>query len=165
MNPLAAEADNERVTTFVIPAGSTGFRSRKAPPWPLVDLKHLRAAWHTGARLAGCKVGELVEQSYPEVYHTATMVGRDGLHIILCHMHHPLVAFVAVRRDWYTTEFIDPPAWATAYSAVGFEPLDADLLLAPFDDADTSQLSAEDWRQIRYWRPPTLGAVLFNRWD
>lgn len=155
------------MTTFTIPAGATGFTDFRASPLPLVDLKRLRAAWHTGARLADCRTGALIEQCYPESFHTVTMVDRHGtvLHVALCHMHYPLIAFVTDQPRWYTTEFVDPPKWASAYSAVGFETLSADVLLSPLDAVDTSQLTAADRSQIRHWRPPTVGATLFNRWD
>jgi len=109
--------------------------------------------------------GELDEQRYPATFHTATIIDRHGLHVILCHAHYPLLAFVSGRRDWYTTEFVDPPVWPGGYVAAGFTTLSAAVLLSPLGDVDTSLLSAEEWRQIRHWQPPTVGAALFNKWD
>lgn len=84
---------------------------------------------------------------------------------MLCHAHYPLLAFVCGVRDWYSTEFIDPPGLADQYVRFGFTTLTADVLLSPLADLDTSAISNEEWRQIRYWQPPTVGAALFNRWD
>jgi hypothetical protein len=153
------------VTAFVVPRGATGFRSSKSAPLPLVDLKHLRAAWHAAAHLAAGRIGEFDEQSYPRTFHVAKVTGRDGLNVILCHAHFPLVAFATGQHAYYTTEFTDPPNWASAFAAAGFDAMSAAALLSPLEDADTSDLLADDWRQIRRWRPATLGAALFNSWD
>lgn len=152
--------------TFRIPRGVTGFYNAKAAPLPCVDLKRLHGAWHFAARLAGGRTGEFIEQSYPEVFHTATIEGEQAPYAaILCHAHFPVVAFVSHRTTWYETEFVDPPTWAHAYSDYGFETLSADFLLSAPEAVDLSQLSASERGQIRSWKPPTLGAILFNRWD
>lgn len=39
------------------------------------------------------------------------------------------------------------------------------MLLSPLSSVDTSALSAEEWQHIDYWRPETVGAVLFNSWN
>jgi hypothetical protein len=153
------------VTAFAIPPGATGFCSPSAAPLPLVDLKLVRSAWHSTAWLAQGQAGELDEQQYPATFHTATILHRHGQYVMLCHAHYPLLAFVSGVRDSYTTEFIDPPGLAGKYVRLGFTTLPADVLLSPLADVDTSAITAEEWRQIRYWRPPTVGAALFNRWD
>lgn len=85
---------------------------------------------------------------------------------MLCHVTYPFVAFISADRGaWRITDFIDPPAWASAYSDAGFETMSAAILLAPLDAVDTSQLYPVEWRQVRHWKPPTVGALLFNRWD
>lgn len=47
----------------------------------------------------------------------------------------------------------------------GFTVLSPQLLRSPFSGVDASALSAVEWKQIGYWRPQTVGAVLFNSWD
>jgi hypothetical protein len=163
--PLDGAVQYDSVTAFAIPAGATGFRRSTASPLPLVDLKLVRAAWHSAAWLTGGQPGELDEQRYPETFHTATIVRRDGQHVMLCHVHYPLLAFVSGVSDWYTTDFIDPPGLADQYVHAGFTALTAAVLLSPLAEVETSSLSADEWRQIRRWQPPTVGAVLFNRWD
>jgi hypothetical protein len=153
------------VTAFAIPPGATGFHGSSTAPLPLVDLKLVRAAWRSAAWLTEGRAGELDEQRYPATFHTATIVHRDGQHVMLCHVHYPFLAFVSAFSDWYATEFIDPPGLADQYVHAGFTTLAAAVLLSPLTEVETSAISADEWRQIRYWQPPTVGAALFNRWD
>jgi hypothetical protein len=163
--PFDWAVQDDFVTAFAIPPGATGFRKSSTAPLPLVDLELVRAAWHAAAWLAGGRAGELDEQRYPATFHTATIVHRHGQHVMLCHAHYPLLAFVSGYCDWHTVEFIDPPGLADQYVGAGFATLTASVLLSPLADVDTSAILDEEWRQIRYWQPATVGAALFNRWD
>ncbi|MFJ9683960.1 hypothetical protein ACIRP2_39100 [Streptomyces sp. NPDC101194] len=151
--------------TFRLELGVTGFRDRGDPPLPSTDPRTCRAAWYAAARAAGGQVEDFTEQEYPQNFHSATISDRDGTHIALFHAHYPLIAFVGDRRYWYTDEFQKPPTWATVLTDVGFAALSAAQLLSPLTESDTSALSATEWRQIKHWRPETLGATLFNSWD
>ncbi|MFB8043505.1 hypothetical protein ACFC8F_19735 [Streptomyces hydrogenans] len=150
---------------FRLEPGVTGFRDRGDPPLPSTDPRTCRAAWYAAARAAGGQVEDFTEQEYPQNFHLATISDRAGAHIALFHAHYPLIAFVGDRRYWYTDEFQEPPAWATTLTDIGYVVLSAAQLLSPLTESDTSPLSATERRQIKHWRPQTLGATLFNSWD
>ncbi|ALO13405.1 hypothetical protein AQF52_7819 [Streptomyces venezuelae] len=150
---------------FRLGRGVTGFRSRDDLPLPDIDPKECRSAWHAAARSADGDVGDFTEREYPQGFHVATINDRHGTHIALFHAHYPLVAFVRDKLYVYRTEFLDPPAWATTLGGFGFVVLTAADLLSPLGEADGSALSQAEWRQIKHWRPETLGAALFNSWD
>lgn len=143
----------------------TGFRDRNDPPIPSTDARACRAAWHAVARAARGRVTDFAEQEYPQNFHSATLVDRDGTHVALFHAHHPLIAFATDRCYEYTDEFEEPPPWAPALGDAGFSVLSGALLLSPLEESDTSALSDAEWEQIKHWRPKTLGATLFNSWD
>ncbi|MFF8833255.1 hypothetical protein [Streptomyces sp. NPDC015131] len=84
---------------FTLPRGATGFCRPKDGPLPETELRAFRAALYAAARVAGGTVGELEERVYPRTYHIATVVGHDGESVVLCHAHHPWVAFADVHRD------------------------------------------------------------------
>jgi hypothetical protein len=151
--------------SFRVQRGATGFRDATADPLPEVDLKSFRTAWHAAARMADGQAGSFIERCYPQSFHTATITDHAGQHLLLCHAHYPLIAFVADRQYVYTVTFQEPPAWASAFTDVGFNVLSAELLLSPLNEADTSELSLAGQRQIRHWRPTSVGAALFNCWD
>ena len=83
---------------FRLERGATGFYEPKDGPLPEIDSRALRAAWHSSARVGGGLVGEWIEQEYPRNYHTASLTVRDVLHIVLCHVHLPLVAVDRVHE-------------------------------------------------------------------
>lgn len=102
---------------------------------------------------------------YPRTFHTATVVGREGQSIVLCHAHHPWVAFANTRRDLYGEDFLAPPPWAHAFANTGFTVLSSERLATPLSDVDTSVLTQGEWREVRFYGITTLGGVLFNAWD
>ncbi|MEU6731080.1 hypothetical protein ABZ917_45855 [Nonomuraea wenchangensis] len=69
------------------------------------------------------------------------------------------------RHYWYTDEFQGPPTWAGPLNDCGFTVLSRSLLKSPLTEVDTAALSAGERREIKYWRPETLDATLFNAWD
>ncbi len=150
---------------FQLGRGATGFRGAQDDPLPETDLQAFRAAWHTAARISDGQVGELVRQTYPRSFHTATVAGRNGAHVVLCHAHLPLVAFAADQRPGYVDEFLGPPIWSNIFTDAGFTVMSAHLLNSPLSQVDTSDLSSAEWMQIQAWRATRLGEVLFNSWD
>ncbi|MFQ6199474.1 hypothetical protein [Streptomyces sp. NPDC000405] len=156
---------NDGNTSFVLPRGATGFFWPKEGPLPETDLRAFRAALYAAARVAGGMVGEVEEQAYPRTFHTATVVGSAGESIVLCHAHHPWIAFAQARRDGYGEEFLAPPPWAQVFTDACFVVLSGEQLATPLCDVDTSVLGPGEWREVRYRSITTLGGVLFNAWD
>ncbi|MGP3975672.1 hypothetical protein ACTWQF_17000 [Streptomyces sp. 8N114] len=165
MRPGDGPGPGDEKPGFALPRGATGFFSPQNGPLPETDLRTLRTGLYAAARAAGGKVGELEERVYPRTFHTAAIVDDTGEHILLCHAHHPCIAFVRERRHWYTEEFLAPPPWARAFEQAGFVVLGREQLGMPLTDVDTSVLSQGEWREIRYFGVTTLGGVLFNAWD
>ncbi|MFB6618871.1 hypothetical protein ACIGFK_29450 [Streptomyces sp. NPDC085524] len=132
-----------------------------------VEVGRCRAAWYAVALAADGRPGDFAERVYPYNFHSATVVDGDGgQHVVLFHAHQPLVAFVAERRYGYADEFLEPPAWAVAaLGDAGFVVLSAAQLLSSAGEWDASVLSPSEHKQISYWEPETLGAMLFNAWD
>jgi hypothetical protein len=161
MSRMAADKD----AAFALPRGATGFFQPKDGPLPEVDHRTFRAALYAAARAANGHVGQVEEQAYPRTFHTATVVASAGEHVVLCHAHHPWIAFAEELRDWYTDEFLTPPPWAHAFADLGFAVLDRVRLTAPLADIDTSVLTQGEWRDVRFYGITTLGGVLFNSWD
>ena len=70
--------------------------------------------------------------------------------ILLCHAHHPWIAFTKARRDWYGEDFLAPPPWAHAFANAGFTVLSSERLATPFSDVDTSVLTQGEWHEVRF---------------
>ncbi|MET8567676.1 hypothetical protein [Streptomyces sp. NPDC004783] len=155
----------EQDAAFTLPRGATGFFRPEDGPLPVTDLRAFRAALYAAARAAEGHVGEVEEQTHPRTFHTATVIAGAGETVVLCHAHHPWIAFAQERRDWYTEEFLAPPPWAHTFADLGFVVLGRAELTRSLPDVDTSVLSRGEWRQVRLYGITTLGGVLFNAWD
>ncbi|WP_251019855.1 hypothetical protein [Streptomyces sp. ISL-11] len=105
------------------------------------------------------------EQRYPRTFHTASVIHGGGESVVLCHAHHPWIAFTEDRGNGFMHDFVPPPPWSHVFRSSGFVVLTAGQLTTPLFGVDTSALSREEWRQIRYYAAETLGAVVFNTWD
>ncbi|MEU5216976.1 hypothetical protein AB0G79_12385 [Streptomyces sp. NPDC020807] len=150
---------------FTLPRGATGFFVPEDGPLPASDVRAFRTALHAAARATGGEVGGIEAQGYPRTFHIATVLGRTGETVVLCHAHHPWIAFAGERRDWYREEFLSPPPWAHVFAETGFTVLGGELLALPLAEVDTSVLTRGEWRQARLYGVTTLGGVLFNAWD
>lgn len=154
----------DRDVEFTLPHGATGFFRPKGGPLPETDRRAFRAALYTAARAAGGRVGASGEQAYPRTFHRAVVEGTDGC-VVLCHAHHPWIAFVPDHRDPYGEEFLAPPPWAQAFADQGFTVLDHALLTRPLSEVAPSVLTPGEWSEVRFYGITTLGGVLFNAWD
>ncbi|WP_318201131.1 hypothetical protein [Streptomyces sp. SCL15-4] len=151
---------------FRLPRGATGFlRPGDAGPLPRTDPRTFRTALYAAARIAGGTVGEVEKQAYPRTFHLASVLDRSGETVVLCHAHHPWIAFAAERRNWYDEEFLVPPPWAHAFADAGLTVLDRERLTTPLSAVDASSLTRDEWRRVRLYHLTTLGGVLFNAWD
>ncbi|MEV6123975.1 hypothetical protein AB0M23_26290 [Streptomyces sp. NPDC052077] len=150
---------------FALPRGATGFAGPGEEPLPVTGPRSFRAALYAAARAAGGRVGAFEHQEYPRTFHTASVVGRDGETVVLCHAHLPWVAFARERRNRYAEEFLPPPPWAAAFTEAGLTVLGGDLLALPLARVDTSGWGRYEWRRVRLHGVHTLGGVLFNAWD
>jgi hypothetical protein len=154
------------VTRYRLERGATGFYNPRAGVvLPTTDFKLFTAAWHSAARHAGGRVTEVSERQYPQNFHTGVLASADTEYVALCHLHLPLIAFVATRAPYYATEFAEPPGWSEVLTHSGFTVMPRSELLAPLSDVDTTGLSEMEWREVRFWKITTLGGVLFNSWD
>ncbi|WP_058043100.1 hypothetical protein [Streptomyces roseifaciens] len=158
---------NSESASFILPRGATGFFRSAEGPLPDTDLRGFRTALYEAARLAGGTVGEVEERAYPRTFHSASILDGtgEGETVVLCHAHHPWIAFAQERRDWYDQEFLAPPPWAHVFAHAGFVVLEREQLVAPLSAVDTSALTKSEWRDVRYYGITALGGLLFNAWD
>ncbi|WP_051874467.1 hypothetical protein [Streptomyces exfoliatus] len=162
---MSGEGYGEGGTGFALPRGATGFFVAKDGPLPETDLRAFRGALHAAARAAEGRLGEVEVQEYPRTFHTASIADRTGETAVLCHAHHPWIAFARERRNWYAEGlFLDPPSWASVFAAAGFVVLSGERLATPLSGVDTSAFTRVEWRQVRTYGVTTLGGVLFNAW-
>ncbi|MEV6297653.1 hypothetical protein AB0M41_46630 [Streptomyces sp. NPDC051896] len=122
---------------------------------------------HAAARSIRGTVGEVASARITPNFHTALITSPGTRSSVLCHEVLPVVAFVASPplTGVPLAGFTPPPAWAGAFELGGFRLLDVEELRTSLAEADTSELAEAELEQVRYWRPSTVGELMFNWWD
>lgn len=132
-----------------------------------VSENAFRSACHAAARAVG---GAVVEFRVPDVtptFYLAHITEREAVTAVLCHRAEPYLAFTRpLEADAMSIEFLDNPSLAAAFGDnARFTPLDAGTLDRPLTEADFAGLDPGCLKQLRYWRPKSLGEAMFNWFD
>lgn len=149
-----------------LPAGATGFtRPGQAVHY---DARPFLTACHDAARRTGGTITTSQEPGVTPNFHAVVIAyGHERL-AVLRHALLPLAAFAQAPRDHVALPpaFIDHPRLAQIIGeSTGCPVLSTAELRQPLKPADLSQLTTAEHEQIRYWKPATVGELLFNYWD
>lgn len=146
--------------------GATGFRASMEPDLPLVDVGLLRGLCFDAARVAHAQVGPWREAG-TSTFHSVSIASQSASCVALFHAHLLLVAFTVTppALGQPIVGFVDPPSWAETFEAGGLHLLGPLTLGRPIADLDLGGLSRAELNQVAYWRPRSLGDLLFNWWD
>lgn len=147
--------------------GSSGLWGHGDEPLPRVDVRAFRGASYEAARSIGATVDDVTSDGVTSSFHTALITAAGVRSAVLCHEVLPVVAFTASppQAGAPPVDFVSPPAWAAAFERVGFRLLDVGELSTPLGSADIGELAEAELEQVRYWRPGTVGELMFNWWD
>lgn len=151
------------VDAVQLPHGSTGFWSPHAAPPVPVDIRTFKALGYSAAHVLDGRVLEFQPATALCNFHRLTLQLPTGDVGVICHALVPMVAFVAVPLSGWWLTFLSRPDLAPSFFP--FEALTAEALNTPVSRADLSQLAKVEHQQIDYWRPDTVGQILFNYWD
>ncbi|NNG03789.1 MAG: hypothetical protein HKM95_06760 [Inquilinus sp.] len=151
-----------------LPRGVTGLADPNAgPARPPVSAKLARTVAHAATLAAG---GVVVEERAPDGtpnFHLFHVEAAGERVAVLIHLTHRLVAFAEPLVEGSTElAFRDHPPLAAAFEeTTGFRPLSAAELGEPLTAADCADLDEVERKAVRYWRPQTAGAAIFNWLD
>ncbi len=86
---------------------------------------------------------------------------------MLRHVALPFIAFAGSRAGGdVTVTFVNHRDLATAITNLtDAQVLTVDQLQIPLSQVDLSALDPHEHDQIDYWKPTTVGELLFNFWD
>jgi hypothetical protein len=149
---------------MILPPGITGFASLSG-----TDFGQFKTACYVAARqLGGCVVScQGYEGGVPRNFNRVTIkVGEETVDI-LCNCEYPMVAASRLQDDGSTQiTFMDVPGLAEAMRGVGpFRVLSAEELASPVNAETLQDLDPAEIEQVKYWKPRTVGEVVFNFWD
>ncbi|MBB6350200.1 hypothetical protein FHU36_006772 [Nonomuraea muscovyensis] len=147
------------------PRGATGFRDQGTEQLPSMDPRVFASVCHQAARLVRGRVLEITPPGVTPDFHTAVIRSGELSAAVLGHMHLPYIALarVPVGHVVFVDDWSDLEVALT--SSGTFRLLTRSELETPIDLIDTSYLDGAERRQIAYWKPETLGELMFNYWD
>lgn len=153
---------------MILLKGITGFYTKSEEP-PIVDRKQFKQLCFSIIQPLGGTVLEFNDSCCQRNFLDAKVTLRDKKFHILLNKHYTMVAF-ASTADYGSIAFIDEPTLSeqlcTSYTVLSSRELNKPVL---FDKRNLLQneneLSQAELKQVAYWKPLTLGEIIFNQWD
>ena len=151
-----------------LPRGATGFRHVDEAPLPETDFAKFKRSCYEVTRLLAGQV-RLIEK-HPDVtanYYRAELDTPYGAVSVLLNAIHPILSFAKpVKEGECEFEFVDVPLLSQAFESVCDYTIMQAVELNARADAETYELLGRvELEQIKYWKPKSVGAILFNFWD
>ncbi|GAB3186899.1 hypothetical protein FHX75_111280 [Micromonospora palomenae] len=147
-----------------LPPGATGFNP---PPSGQADPRVFAGICQHAARAIDATVAGVAPAGVTPSFHTVDITDPP-LHIaVLRHTTLPFIAFACPHANGdVTVTFVDHPDLAAAITNLtDAQVLTVDQLQTSLAQVDLNSLDPGEHHQIGYWKPTTLGELLFNFWD
>ena len=147
---------------MILPRGITGFWSVNTAPLPFLDEKAFRQMCRALAQKNGGIVTEVDTDTAARNFYSAKLSRYDQSVFLLQNTHYPYGAFARRDADGRFI-LINQPEWLwLPEGPVRF------LSLAELSQdwrGLCGELSSEELEQVNYWKPQTVGEIIFNTWD
>jgi hypothetical protein len=154
-----------------LPNGITGFYHHQYEP-PKMDGKQFRQLCFSLVHNNGGTVLDFKEPlTATNFFDIEVRHSKQQFHILL-NAHYPFLAFASVV-EFGQIQFIDIPElielFSLFYRVLGTSELNERLLLNIGSKEgiiqNDNQLNSAELKQIAYWKPETIGELIFNFWD
>lgn len=151
---------------LALPRGVTGFRGHQSEPLPKTDPQVFAMICYEVARTISGRVGAITPPGVTPNFHSAVIVHGGKQVMLLGHQHAPFLATAAPASGNASIIFVDDPRIHAALNPPGpFRLLTLSELQTPLNLADLAALDHAELVQINYWKPNTVGELIFNYWD
>lgn len=148
-----------------LPNGVTGFYNSEANKPPNVDEKQFKKLCFDIVSRSGGKVIDLTTpQSSANFYYAQVEILRNQFYILL-NKHYPYLTF-ASAVEFGDIKFIDHPFLYEQFSLF-YQVISTKELNNPVNHIlmKNAELNSAELEQVSYWKPETLGQIIFNYWD
>jgi hypothetical protein len=154
-----------------LPNGITGFFEKQDEP-PKIDGKQFKQLCFSIANNNGGSVLNFKEsQAGTNFYHAEVNVFNMHLHLLL-NAHYPFLAFASVV-NYGQIDFVDEPQlfdqFITYYRVLDTKELNEPLFIKLSSKEcilqNDNELNSAELKQLAYWKPETMGSLIFNFWD
>ncbi|TDC39769.1 hypothetical protein E1211_03115 [Micromonospora sp. 15K316] len=147
-----------------LPPGATGFNP---PLCHQASLRAFTAVCHHAARSIDASVTGVTPASVTPHFHTVGISHAPHHIAVLGHATVPFIAFARPHAPGdVAVAFVDHPDLAAAITNLtDAQVLTVEQLRTPLSRVDLSALDPYEHDQITYWKPTSVGELLFNFWD
>lgn len=150
-----------------LPNGVTGFYHSEANKPPQVDGKQFKQLCFDFVSRNGGKVIDFnTPQNPANFYHAQVEIDNIQFYILL-NEHYPYLAFASVV-EFGNIKFIDMHVLFEQFTPF-YQVLDTVELNTPINQIlgakNKHALNSAELEQIAYWKPETIGQVIFHYWD
>ncbi|MFD9627408.1 hypothetical protein [Peribacillus muralis] len=155
-----------------LPNGVTGFYNAKHNKQPIKDGKQFKQHCFSIIRRNNGKVLEFLEpQNATNFFKVEVIVFNKHMHILL-NEHYPFLA-LASFVDFENIIFIHEPElfkqFSPFYKILDMEELNEPLYMKEGTGKiileSDNELNSAELEQIAYWKPKSVGEVIYNFWD
>lgn len=155
-----------------LPNGITGFCKSEVDLPPQVDEKQFKQICFNIVLRNGGKVKKFNSSGYITNFYSTQIELFDKQFFILLNEHYPFLAF-ASNVEYCDIKFLDMPIlfeqFSTYYKVIKTEKLNESVILRPGSKngilQNEHELNSAELKQIAYWKPETIGNIIFNYWD
>ncbi|SMQ81566.1 hypothetical protein SAMN05444673_4382 [Bacillus sp. OV166] len=153
-------------------SGVTGFFGSKDDQPPYHTKNDVKREFFNSVTKVGGKTGNFFEPEYSTSYYEGVFKYKGRTIYALFNKYQPLMGFVS-KVDEYNFSFIDVPELLNGFRSY-FKILSVKDLTTPFEIKEVNgkifvknkhQLKDVEVQQALYWKPQTIGEVIFNSWD
>ncbi|NBI28651.1 hypothetical protein [Chengkuizengella marina] len=159
---------------MILISGITGFFDSNTIPPPEIDEKQFKKLCFSIIAEKNGKVLDFKKLKYPyNFYIVEVKVGYDHLYVLL-NNHFPFVAFAStVNLENATFTYIDE-SWLSRkftpyYRVMSTKELMETVVIKKIKGTITlendNELNIAELSQLFYWKPTTVGEIVFNMWD
>ena len=118
-------------------------------------------------KIAGCKG----QQDTANFFAVEVKTADKHMHLLL-NAHYPFMAF-ADEAGYGKMSFVDEPAlgklFSPFYHVLDTKKLNERVILKPGSKKhilqNANDLNEEELKQIAFWKPETIGEIIYNYWD
>lgn len=150
---------------MILPNGVTGFSDSEANKPPKVDGKQFKQLCFDLAARNGGKVIEFYTPQYQANFYHAQVEVLGNVFYILLNEHYPYLTFASLIEPG-NIKFIDKPSLNEQFSPF-YRVIGTVELNVPFHQTmvKKTELNTAELEQLAYWKPETVGQIIFNFWD
>ncbi len=154
---------------MLLKRGITGFIPKhECDTLPRFSFEEFQSVVHAAAVALRMSIANSKPCGITPNFHRAQLNDSQSSTQVLGHSIYPLIAFAELASEQTCQlRFLDCPRIAATIQTLFPNLIIASLfeLSQPIAESDFELLDDVERKQIRYWKPATIGQVVFNWWD